>query len=119
MAIETIAIVGAGAVGRRIASLAARAGFRTILEDISGKMIEPAMAEIRANLSPEETARIQPFTCIEDSVREADLIIETVPEDMETKLEIFTVLDKSARPSAILASTTMALSMTEIASITL
>jgi len=120
-AIETITVVGAGSLGRVAARLAARAGFRTILEDISGQMIEPALAEIRASLAgdADSFARIQPFTRIEDSVRQADLVIEAVPEDMETKLEIFTVLDKSAPPGVWLASTTSALSVTEIASITL
>jgi 3-hydroxybutyryl-CoA dehydrogenase len=119
--IETITVVGAGSLGRVAARLAARAGFRTILEDISGQMIEPAMAEIRAELSGDEQsfARILPFVRIEDSVRETDLVIEAVPEDLETKLEIFTVLDKSAPPGVWLASTTSALSVTEIASITL
>ena len=119
--IETITVVGAGSVGRVAAQLAARAGFRTILEDISGQMIEPALAEIRAGLAgdQESFARIHPFVNIEDSVRTADLVIEAVPEDMETKLEIFTVLDKSAPPGVWLASTTSALSVTEISSITL
>jgi 3-hydroxybutyryl-CoA dehydrogenase len=119
--IERITVVGAGSVGRVAARRAARGGFHTILEDISGQMIEPALAEIRAGLAgdDESFARIHPFTNIEDSVRSADLVIEAVPEDMETKLEIFTVLDKSAPPDVWLASTTSALSITEIASITL
>src|SRR5580658_3018111 len=101
--------------------MSARAGFHTILEDISGQMIEPALADIRASLpgDVDSFARIQPFTRIEDSVRQTDLVIEAVPEDMETKLEIFTVLDRSAPPGVWLASTTSALSVTEIASITL
>jgi 3-hydroxybutyryl-CoA dehydrogenase len=108
-------------VGRVAARMAARAGFHTILEDISGQMIEPALAEIRASLTGDQESfgRIRPFVNIEDSVRETDLVIEAVPEDMETKLEIFTVLDKSAPPNVWLASTTSALSVTEIASITL
>ncbi len=119
--IETITVVGAGSVGRVAARLCARAGYRTLLEDISGQMIEPALAEIRAMLAGDAAsfARIAPFTRIEDSVRQTDLIIEAVPEDMETKLEIFTVLDKSAPPGAWIASTTSAFSVSEIASITL
>ncbi len=119
MGIETITVVGAAAIGRTAASLAARAGFRTILEDITGQMIDPAMAELGASLGADALQRVEPMTRIEDAAREADFVVEAVPEDMETKLEIFTVLDKSTRPEAILASTTSALSMTEIASITL
>lgn len=112
MPTQTITVIGAAAQGRSIAALAARAGFRTILEDITGQMIEVAMAELQG-------LAIEPCTRIEDSVRDADMVIEAVPEDMETKLEIFTVLDKSAPPQAILVSTTMALSVTELSSITL
>ena len=110
MGIETITVVGAAAIGRTAARLAAGAGFRTILEDITGQMIQPAMEELRASLPDGAFVRIEPMTRIEDAVREADLVLEAVPEDMETKLEIFTVLDKSTRPEAILVSTTSALS---------
>jgi 3-hydroxybutyryl-CoA dehydrogenase len=112
MKIETLTVVGAAALGRTIARLAARAGIRTVLEDITGQMIGPAMEELKG-------LPIEPCTRIEDSVRDADMVIEAVPEDMETKLEIFTVLDKSSKPGAILVSTTSALSVTELASITL
>jgi 3-hydroxybutyryl-CoA dehydrogenase len=46
------------------------------------------------------------------------MVIEATPEEMETKLEIFTLLDKFARPGAILASTTSSLAVSEIATIT-
>ena len=87
--IETITVVGAGSVGRVAARLAARAGFRTILEDISGQMIEPALAEIRAGLAgdQESFARIHPFVNIEDSVRTTDLVIEAV---VRTESSMFT-----------------------------
>ncbi len=55
---------------------------------------------------------------MEDVCREADLLIEAVPEEMEVKLEIFTIFDKFAKPGAILASNTSSLSVTEMASIT-
>ena len=55
---------------------------------------------------------------MEAACREADLLIEAVPEEMEMKLEIFTIFDKFAKPGAILASNTSSLSITEIAAIT-
>ena len=55
---------------------------------------------------------------VEAACREADLVIEAVPEDMELKLEIFTLLDKFAKPGAIFASNTSSLSVTEMATIT-
>ena len=55
---------------------------------------------------------------VEEAAREADLVIEAVPEEMESKIEIFTLLDKICRPATILASNTSSLSITEIASVT-
>ncbi|MGB6676532.1 MAG: 3-hydroxyacyl-CoA dehydrogenase NAD-binding domain-containing protein, partial [Terriglobales bacterium] len=55
---------------------------------------------------------------VEEAAREADLVIEAVPEEMESKIEIFTLLDKICRPRTILASNTSSLSITEIASVT-
>jgi len=55
---------------------------------------------------------------VEEAAREADLVIEAVPEEMESKIEIFTLLDKICRPTTILASNTSSLSITEIASVT-
>ena len=55
---------------------------------------------------------------VEEAAREADLVIEAVPEEMESKIEIFTLLDKVCRPATILASNTSSLSVTEIASVT-
>ena len=55
---------------------------------------------------------------IDQAAREADLVIEAVPEEMESKIEIFTLLDKICRPATILASNTSSLSVTEIACVT-
>jgi 3-hydroxyacyl-CoA dehydrogenase len=54
---------------------------------------------------------------VDEVCRLADMLIDTVPDEMEVKLEIFTIFDKFAKPGAILASNT-SLSVTEIASIT-
>jgi 3-hydroxybutyryl-CoA dehydrogenase len=63
-------------------------------------------------------ARIEYAGSVEEAAREADLVIEAVPEEMESKIEIFTLLDKICRPGTILASNTSSLSVTEIASVT-
>ncbi|HEY2364629.1 MAG TPA: 3-hydroxyacyl-CoA dehydrogenase NAD-binding domain-containing protein, partial [Candidatus Angelobacter sp.] len=55
---------------------------------------------------------------VEGAAREADLVIEAVPEELESKIEIFTLLDKVCRPGTILASNTSSLSITEIAGVT-
>lgn len=130
-AVKTVAVIGAGIMGRGIAHVAALGGYRTILEDILPASLRKAESEIRANLdkgvelgklekSAAEAAfsRIQLVGSVDEAVREADLVIEAVPEEMESKIEIFTLLDKICRPSTILASNTSSLSITEIASVT-
>jgi len=129
--IKTVAVIGAGIMGRGIAHAAALAGYRTILEDLLPNALRKAEVEIRANLDkavelgkvgPSEAdaafSRIAYAGSVDQAVREADLVIEAVPEEMESKIEIFTLLDKICRPTTILASNTSSLSITEIASVT-
>jgi 3-hydroxybutyryl-CoA dehydrogenase len=118
-------------MGRGIAHVAALGGYRTILEDILPASLRKAESEIRANLekgvelgkleksvADAALSRIQFAGSVEEAAREADLVIEAVPEEMDSKIEIFTLLDKICRPNAILASNTSSLSITEIASVT-
>jgi 3-hydroxybutyryl-CoA dehydrogenase len=129
--IKTVAVIGAGIMGRGIAHVAALGGFHTVLEDILPNALRKAEAEVRANLdkavelgkvAPAEAdaafARLHYASSVEEAAREADLVIEAVPEEMESKIEIFTLLDKICRPQTILASNTSSLSVTEIASVT-
>ncbi len=129
--VQTIAVIGAGTMGRGIAHVAALGGYRTILEDLLPNALRRAETEIRGNLdkavelgkvAPSDAsaalARIEYAGSVEEAAREADLVIEAVPEEMESKIEIFTLLDKICRPGTILASNTSSLSVTEIASVT-
>ncbi|HVI10991.1 MAG TPA: 3-hydroxyacyl-CoA dehydrogenase NAD-binding domain-containing protein [Candidatus Binatia bacterium] len=128
---RTIAVIGAGIMGRGIAHAAALGGYRTILEDLLPNALRRAETEIRANLdkavelgkvaAPDADAafqRLEYAGSVEEAAREADLVIEAVPEEMESKIETFTLLDKICRPTTILASNTSSLSITEIASVT-
>jgi 3-hydroxybutyryl-CoA dehydrogenase len=129
--VQTIAVIGAGTMGRGIAHAAALGGYRTILEDLLPGALRKAENEIRANLdkavdlgkvaAPDANAafrRVEYAGSVDEAAREADLVIEAVPEEMESKIEIFTLLDKICRPATILASNTSSLSITEIASVT-
>ena len=129
--IKTIAVIGAGIMGRGIAHAAALGGYRTVLEDILPASLRKAESEIRSNLEkavelgkvpkPEADAalgRIEYASSVEEAARTADLVIEAVPEEIESKIEIFTLLDKICRPQTILATNTSSLSVTEIASVT-
>jgi 3-hydroxybutyryl-CoA dehydrogenase len=129
--VRTVAVIGAGIMGRGIAHAAALGGYRTILEDLLPNALRKAETEIRANLDQAVElgkvnaaeanaafARIEYAGSVDEAARQADLVIEAVPEEMESKIEIFTMLDKICRPTTILASNTSSLSVTEIASVT-
>jgi 3-hydroxybutyryl-CoA dehydrogenase len=129
--VKTIAVIGAGTMGRGIAHVAALGGYRTVLEDILPSALRKAQDETRSHLdkavelkkiSPDEATaalkRLEYASSPEEAAREADLVIEAVPEEMESKIEIFTLLDKVCRPGTIFASNTSSLSITELASVT-
>ena len=131
MDIKTIAVIGAGTMGRGIAYSAALGGYLTILEDVSEAMLEQSLDWIRSTFDEgiargkatseqkeQSLKRVTTSRSVQDACRPAELIIEAVPEEMETKLEIFTILDKFAKPGAIFASNTSSLSITEMAAIT-
>jgi 3-hydroxybutyryl-CoA dehydrogenase len=129
--VQTIAVIGAGRVGRGIAQAAARGGFRTILEDLLPNALRRAESEIRSQLdwavgsggvsadaASAALSRLEFAGSVEDAARQADLVIEAVPEELESKIEIFTLLDKICRPGTILASHISTLSITEISRVT-
>ena len=129
--IERIAVLGAGIMGRGIAYVSALGGYRTVLQDTSEPALEKAGAEISALLEKgvatgkvkgEDAVAAQKrlSTCqrLEDAVRDADLVIEAVPEDIALKVELFAALDRLTPAHAILASNTSSLSITEMAAAT-
>ena len=118
-------------MGRGIVHAAALGGFRVTLQDVDSGVLERALEGIqkemqkaveRDRLSVGEMRggleRISPTESLEEAVKEADLVIEAVPEDMELKLEIFGRLDKLCPERAVLATNTSTMSPTEIAAAT-
>lgn len=131
MEVKTIGVIGAGTMGRGIAYAAALGGYRTILEDVMPETLANGTAWIkraleegvmRGKVKPEEStaalARIETVSTVEEACRESDFLIEAVPEEMELKLELYTLFDKFARPSAVLASNTSSLPIAEMAEMT-
>jgi 3-hydroxybutyryl-CoA dehydrogenase len=117
-----VAIIGAGPLGRWLALAAGRAGFRVMLEDVMPSNLHHAQEELRRELSSgvsgamiENLAFVQ---SIEDAVREADLAIDCVPDELESKLEILWLLDRMAPPRTVLATPTMNLSIADLAGCT-
>ncbi len=129
--VKAIAVIGAGTMGRGIAYAAAFGGYNTILEDISAPRLEEAVRWIvqafeegvaRGKVDAATRDRAIPLiytaTTVQDAIRYADLIIEAVPEEMEMKIELFTIFDKFAKPGAIFASNTSSLSISDMSELT-
>jgi 3-hydroxybutyryl-CoA dehydrogenase len=104
----TIAIIGAGPLGRWLALAAARTGFRVLLEDVMPANLHHAQEYIRrqlgASVLDQDQARVAFVSTIEDAVREADLAVDCVPDELESKLEILWLLDRMAPPRTVLAT---------------
>lgn len=117
-----VAIIGAGPLGRWLALAGARAGFRVLLEDVMPSNLHHAQEILRRELSPGKSAapleNIAFVHSIEDAVRDADLVIDCVPDELESKLEILWLLDRMAPPRTVLATPTVALSIADLAACT-
>jgi len=111
-------MIGAGPLGRRLALAAARAGYRVQLEDVMPSNLHHAQEYIRQQCGPGAATAVRFVSTIEDAVRDADLAIDCVPDELESKLEIFCLLDRMAPPRTILATPTTRLSIADLASCT-
>jgi 3-hydroxybutyryl-CoA dehydrogenase len=116
--VTTVAIIGAGPLGRRLALGAARAGFCVLLEDVMPANLHHARESIRQELGPDALPTVDFVSSIEDAVREADLVIDCVPDELESKLEILWLLDRMAPPRTVIATPTTNLSIADLASCT-
>ncbi len=122
---QTIAVLGAGEMGHGIAELAALRGYTVRLRDIKPEFVDRGMERIRWSLgklverkdvteaqAAEAVSRIHPTLDLAAAVRDADVVIEAVFEDLELKRSIFREIDAHAPVHAILASNTSGLSIT-------
>ncbi|MGQ9546735.1 MAG: 3-hydroxyacyl-CoA dehydrogenase NAD-binding domain-containing protein [Dehalococcoidia bacterium] len=129
--IKKIAVMGAGDMGHGIAEVALLAGYKVAMRDIEQRFVDKGVSRIKESLDKlvekqkitEENERamlanLQTSIDIAQSVKDADFVIEAVPEIMDLKKQVFRALDKAAPKHAILASNTSTMSITEIASAT-
>lgn len=128
MTIRRLAVIGAGTMGHGIAYVAAASGYEVRLADADAALLATGMQRIheafdkaieRGKATSETRAaaldRLTSASSALDAARDADLVIEAVPERLELKRAIFRDLEAVVAPHAILASNTSSLSITRIA----
>jgi 3-hydroxybutyryl-CoA dehydrogenase len=131
MEISTVAVIGAGTMGNGIAHAFAQHGFPVTLIDVRKEFLDRALGTITSNLDRQVAkgtiaeavkagalGHIRTSTDLAGAVAGADLIVEAATENQEIKNGIFRTVDAAAKPSAILASNTSSISITELAAVT-
>lgn len=111
----TLALIGAGKAGRSVAAQAVAAGHHVVLEDVMPARLREALEEIPVAGMP---GTLTTVNTVEDAVREADLVIDFVPDELESKLEIVCMVDRMAPPKTVMCINTRALNVTDLASCT-
>ena len=129
--VKKITMVGAGAMGNGIATCGLMAGYTVALRDVEQRFVDSGVAGVKSSLAkfkekgkitPEAhddaLARLIPIVDMQEALKDADFVIEAVPEKLEIKQAVFAEIDKYAPKHAILASNTSNISITEIAKAT-
>jgi len=130
MTIKKVGVIGAGLMGSGVAQVSAAGGFETVIREISQELLDKGLGKIDGFLSkavekgkatPEQKAatlaNLTGTTKLED-LKDCDLIIEAITENIDLKKEIFAELDKLCPASTIFASNTSSLTITEMAAAT-
>jgi len=131
MNIEKVAVIGSGIMGRGIAHICAMAGFQVGMHDVSNDLLEKSLKIIGQNLqkgvdlgkvkAQDRELALSRITChtdLAETGKDAGLVIEAVPEDMELKRAVFEELDRCCPADTIFATNTSSMSVTEISAAT-
>ena len=129
--INQITVLGSGIMGHGIAQISAMAGYNVILRDIEQAFLDKAMDKIKWSINKlvekqkiNQTEaekiinRIQPIVDLEQSLKNSNLIIEAVPEDLNLKKRVYEEIEKFATDDMIFASNTSTLPISEISAFT-
>jgi len=124
--IKTVGVLGAGLMGSGIAEVSARAGYTTIVREVSEELSRKGRARIEASLAravekgkldgadrDAAKARLSETTRLQD-LADCDIVIEAIVENLETKNETFAALDRACKPETIFCSNTSSLTITEM-----
>jgi len=130
MAIEKVGVVGCGLMGAGIAQVSAAAGFSTVVREVTPELLDNGIKGIEKNLARlvekgtlsdaakgEIRGRLRGTTSIDD-LKDCDLVIEAIIEQLPAKRELFALLDQLCGERTIFASNTSSLTITEIATAT-
>ena len=130
-AVNKITVLGSGIMGHGIAQVAATVGYNIVLRDIEQSFLDNAMKKIKWSLgklvekrkmsqndADSIYGRITPVVDLKDALKETDLVIEAVPEDMELKKKVYADVDTYAEDKTLYASNTSTLPISEMASLT-
>jgi 3-hydroxybutyryl-CoA dehydrogenase len=128
--IRTVAVVGSGLMGSGIAEVAARAGHDTVVREVNDQLLDQGLSRIRKSLDravekgkleapirDEVMGRIRGTTSLDD-LADADLVIEAIVENLETKNDLFRALDDLCPDHTLFASNTSSLTVTAMAAAT-
>ena len=131
MEIKRVAVLGAGQMGNGIAQVCAQAGYEVKMRDIDQKFVDGGMSTIKKNLErglkkgkitqdeiDAAMGRIKGVLDLKEAVKDADLVIEAIPEIVKLKLDTWKEVDGIAPKHAILASNTSSISITQMAAVT-
>ena len=129
--VKKITVLGSGIMGHGIAQVCAMAGYNVTLRDIESSLLDKALERVKWSLSKLVERqkitqieadrifhRITPEVDLELSLRDTDLLIEAVPEDLGLKKKVYTDVDKFAEEKTVYASNTSTLPITEMAALT-
>jgi enoyl-CoA hydratase/3-hydroxyacyl-CoA dehydrogenase len=129
--IHKLTVLGSGVMGHGIAQISAMSGYEVVLRDIEQKFLDKAMEKIKWSLNKmvekrklsqvdadKIYARIRPIVDLRESLKDTDLLIEAVPEDLSLKRKVYSEVDNIAEQKTLYASNTSTLPITEIAALT-
>ncbi|MFY9826553.1 MAG: 3-hydroxybutyryl-CoA dehydrogenase [Thermoanaerobaculia bacterium] len=128
---KKVGVLGSGLMGSGIAEVAARAGYDTVVREVTSELLDKGLARIRGSMDKavekgkmEGAARDQAISRLSGTVddlsvlADCDLVVEAIVENLEEKKKTFSALDEAVKAEAIFASNTSSLTITQIAMFT-
>ena len=113
--LTTISVIGAGYMGRQIIEKSALYGYNVNVFDVSSEGLEEFINDVKRKTDEEKIKiDIKIYTIVSEAVKNTDLIIEAIPEKLELKRQIFSLIDKAAPPHAIIATNSSSIPISKL-----